>query len=97
MVVKGIRFLEVLDVDSVGLVFPRILDPEEEPLGIAVCVVIWLQIEIIFVISNLLSQPEIATLKPRFKYEGFIRRVSHPVVGIQIRIIVHPTIRGDFF
>ena len=53
MVVKGIRFEEVDNVESIFFVFLHVGDSEVVPLGEALCVVVWLENHIIFKFINL--------------------------------------------
>ena len=50
VVVEGILLLEVLDVDCVCSVLAGVLDSEIEPLSVGVGIVVWLQIEVVFIV-----------------------------------------------
>lgn len=68
VIVKGICFLKVLDVNRVSLVLSRVLDPEEVPLRVRIGVIIWLQVEVILVFAYLDRSSKISTFKSGFKH-----------------------------
>ena len=60
MVIQGIRFHQVNDIESILLACSRIGNFEVVPLYVPSCVVVWLQYQVIFVFVNLDSSAQIA-------------------------------------
>ena len=70
MVVEAVRLDKIDDIESVGLVGPRVLKTEIKPLGVTLRQVVWLQYQVILVLVNLNGSSQISGLEPGFKDEG---------------------------
>ena len=72
MIVKGVWFHEIDDVETILLSSTRVSNAEVVPLGVASCVVIRLENQIVFILIDLNCTAQITTFEARFKKECIV-------------------------
>mmetsp|Transcript_43346 Transcript_43346/g.41753 ORF Transcript_43346/g.41753 Transcript_43346/m.41753 type:complete len:541 (-) Transcript_43346:140-1762(-) len=81
VVVEGVGFGEVDDVEADFLALPGVGDPEEVPLGVAVGVDVVLQDEVVLIVRDLQGRQEVPTLKSGLKDDCPILLALQLVIG----------------
>ena len=92
MVVEGVWFEQVYDVESVCLACHCIRDSEVVPLGVSVGAVVRLQNQVIFKLIHLDCSPQVSRLKSGFKHQGLVVFEIRLVVWCENRIVVALTL-----
>lgn len=68
MIIEGIGFHHVDNVESVCLTSTCVANPKVVPLGISSRIIVWFQDQIIFKFIDLNCTTKISRFKSRFKY-----------------------------
>ena len=81
MVVKGVWFHEVDDIESVGFACFSVGDSEIVPLGVTASIIIGFQNQIVFIFVDLNCSSQISRFKPRFEQKCIVIRTHWNVEG----------------
>lgn len=72
MVIKRVRLHQVDDIEPVKFSGAHVCYSEVVPLGIATCVVVWLQDKVVFILVNLDGSPQVTRLEAGLKQQSVI-------------------------
>lgn len=77
MVIEGIWFHKIDDVETIGLARFGVAYAEVVPLSVAACVIVWLEYQIILELIHLNGSSEVPRFKPRLENQ----RIVLPLLG----------------